>query len=86
MGKILSKLTENKPLLAVIKIVVLLTFNTLLFRFIISGDFLHIDPTHFFEKYVNNETLSLSQWFVLVWNDNVQGHIIYSSITGLIGK
>ena len=71
MGKVFLRLNENKLLFAVTKIMLILTVSTLLFRVVLPADFLRIDTTHFFEKYVNYETLSLSQWLILFWNDNV---------------
>jgi len=67
----LKKATENKTLWAAVKIATVMIVDILLYKFIFFSEFLHIDTMSFIEKYYNYETLSLSQWFCIVWNQNI---------------
>ena len=72
MRGILIKLTENKPLSAAVRITAVLIVKILLDFFILPFEFLRIDTSGFFDKIVNQETLSLSEWFFRSWNNDIR--------------
>jgi len=67
----LKKLTGNKPLSAAVKIAAVLTADLLL-RSFLPFDFLEIDIRNFADKIYHNETLSLPQFFLMLWNQNIR--------------
>jgi len=69
---IVKKLIDNKPFSVAIKIVSLLVASFLLRFFILPTEFFSIDTTDFIQKYLNNETLSIPQWFSMFWNSNIR--------------
>jgi len=72
MRGISIKLIENKPLSAAIRITAVLIVKILLDFFILPFEFLRIDTSGFFDKIVNQETLSLSEWFFRSWNNDIR--------------
>ena len=92
MRKVLSKLIEDRPLSAVIKIAAVLIAAILLRYVILPDDFLRFDKQdgYFIELFFGQripwmeESLTLSRWLQIAWNQNIRSLIIYLFLVGII--
>ena len=92
MGKIITKLNEDKPISAVIKISAVLIADTLLRQVILPGDFLRFDKEkgYFIELFFGlrtawlEEPLTFMRWLQITWNQNIRSLTISLFLVGII--